>query len=57
MGLKAVDLLGCYSCAACHDVVDGRAPRPEGMPREQVLLDWFYGHLRSLVKLKQKGLA
>lgn len=55
--LKALDLCGCYSCAACHDVVDGRAPRPAGYSREQVLLDWFFGHLRSLVRLKQKGLV
>lgn len=55
--LKALDLCGCYSCAACHDVVDGRAPRPAGVSREQVLIDWFFGHMRSLVRLKQKGLV
>lgn len=57
MGMKSLDLCGCYCCARCHDVVDMRAPAPEGYPRWQVLLDWFAGHLRSLVRLRQKGLA
>jgi hypothetical protein len=55
-GLKALDAVGSYCCAACHDVVDGRVPRPAGMTREQVLLDWFFGMARSLVRLRQKGL-
>ena len=57
MGIKGLDLVGCYSCWACHDVVDGRAPRPAGMTREAVMLDWCFGHFRSLLKLKQKGLV
>lgn len=32
MGLKAK--VGAYGCSACHDVLDGRAPRPEGMSFE-----------------------
>lgn len=31
MGLKAPDTRAAYGCSACHDVVDGRAPRPEGL--------------------------
>lgn len=57
MGLKPVDLCGAYACRGCHDVVDGRAPLPAGASRLSVLLDWFMGHMRSLVRLKQKGLA
>jgi hypothetical protein len=56
MGIKGLDLVGCYSCSACHDVVDGRAPRPTGVTKERVMLDWFYGMTRSLVRLMQKGL-
>lgn len=55
--LKGLDLLGCYACSCCHDVVDGRAPRPAGMTRERVLLDWFFGMARSIVRLRQKGLV
>lgn len=55
--LKGLDVLGCYSCAACHNVVDGRAPRPAGLSREQALLDWFFGMARSIVRLRQKGLV
>jgi hypothetical protein len=57
MAMKSLDLCGCYCCAACHDVVDMRASAPEGYPRWQVLLDWFAGHLRSLVRLRQKGIV
>ena len=57
MGFKAIDLCGAFGCVACHDVVDGRAPFPPGANRATVMLDFFYGHMRSLVILKQKGLA
>jgi hypothetical protein len=57
MGLKALEIAGCYICSSCHDVVDMRASAPAGMNRNQVLVEWFYGHLRSLVILRQKGLA
>lgn len=31
MGFKAPDTAGCFGCSSCHDVLDGRAPRPPGM--------------------------
>lgn len=57
MGMKALDLCGAYACAACHDVVDGRASVPQGATRQSVMLDWHMGHMRSLVRLHQKGLT
>lgn len=33
MGLKAPDTAAAFGCAACHDVLDGRRPRPEGFSR------------------------
>ena len=56
MGMKAVSLCGCYTCSACHDAIDGRAPPPDGMTRDQVVTDWLIGHMRSLVTLARKGL-
>ncbi len=56
MGLKSLDLCGVYACSRCHDVVDDRAPLPEGETRQSVMLAWHEGHLRSLVKLRTKGL-
>lgn len=55
--LKAVDLAGAYCCTACDAAVDGQRPLPPDATRESVLLDWFMGHMRSLVILKRKGLA
>lgn len=36
MGLKAPDTKACYGCAYCHDVLDGRRPRPPGLTLEAV---------------------
>lgn len=54
--LKAIDEAGAYCCTACDAVIDRQAPGPDGMTREQIELAWFHGHLRSLVRLKEKGL-
>lgn len=56
-GIKAIDLAGAYACTSCDAVYDGQRPRPSGMSKEQVDLDWFNGHLESLVKLQEKGLV
>jgi len=55
-GIKAIDECGAYACTACDLTYDGQLPRPTGMTKDQVELDWFHGHMRSLVILKQKGL-
>lgn len=57
MQMKSLDLAGCYSCSSCHDVVDGRKRLPPGATQESVQLDWHRGHMRSLVRLRQKGLV
>ena len=56
MGLKSLDACGVYCCSACHDLADDRAPAPHGMTRQDVMLAWHEGHLRSLIKLHSKGL-
>lgn len=56
MGIKAVDPAGAYCCTYCDSIVDGQRPLPAGVRREEALLDWFMGHLRSLERLAQKGL-
>ncbi len=37
MGLKAPDTTAAFGCSACHDVLDGRAPRPEGFTYELMI--------------------
>ena len=56
-GWKSICLAGAYSCTACDAVVDGQRPLPPGATRDSVMLDFFMGHMRSLVILKQKGLV
>ncbi|HYD75756.1 MAG TPA: nuclease domain-containing protein [Ramlibacter sp.] len=55
MGTKSLDLAGCYACSACHDAVDGRTRYP-GLDALALRLAWHEAHLRSLVRLAQKGL-
>lgn len=55
-GIKAIDLAGAYACTACDAAYDQLIGVPH-MTRSEVDLDWFHGHLRSLVILHDKGLA
>ena len=34
MGLKAPDAAAAFGCSACHDVLDGRRPRPADLSRD-----------------------
>lgn len=56
MGLKAPDTAACFGCSSCHDVLDGRRPRPEWMTL--LLLDAVFVRARAATHeiLKQKGL-
>ena len=56
VGKKSLTLLGSYACSACHDLVDGRRPRPEGWMPTDVRLAFYEGHERSMVILERKGL-
>ena len=53
--IKALDIAGAYACTACDAAYD-QLQGAKHMTREQIDLDWFHGHLRSLVILKDKGL-
>ena len=54
--IKALDIAGAYACTACDQLYDGQIKRPDGITREQADLEWFMGHIRSLVILSKKGL-
>jgi hypothetical protein len=56
MGLKASDECAAYGCSACHDVVDGRRPRPEGMSLELMLSIFREAIAQTRRILKRKGL-
>ena len=54
---KSFSLCGAYGCQFCHDVVDGRRPKPEGWTRVDVMMAFYQGHERTLVRLHEKGLV
>lgn len=56
MGLKAPDTEAAYGCSCCHDVLDGRRPRPEWLTADMVLALFDLGVERTHERLKEKGL-
>ena len=56
MGLKAPDTAACFGCSSCHDVLDGRRPRPDGMTADQVLAYFRHAVQRTHDVLRAKGL-
>ena len=56
MGLKAPDSCAAYGCCACHDVLDGRAPRPAGLTYEMMLELFALGVERTHARQRAKGL-
>lgn len=61
MGLKAPDTAAAFGCAACHDVLDGRRPRPVEMTAEKMKTRFYtavehtHDVLRSLGLIKSKA--
>lgn len=56
MGLKAPDERACYGCSACHDVLDGRRPRPAWLTYEELIELFERGVERTHAILKKRGL-
>jgi hypothetical protein len=56
MGLKAPDTEACIACSSCHDVLDGRAKRPDGMTMDDLLQIFAYARERTHAILRAKGL-
>lgn len=56
MGLKAPDTAACYGCGYCHDILDGRAPRPAGLTLEAV--EGLFDRAVKLThaRLREKGI-
>ena len=56
MGLKAPDTRAAFGCSACHDVLDGRAPRPDGFTYEQMISRFNQAVEATHVVLRRLGL-
>lgn len=56
MGLKAPDTAAAYGCSACHDVLDGRAPRPAGLTKLGLEGVFYTAMLRTHAILRGMGL-
>lgn len=55
-GMKSADEDGAYGCYACHMILDGQMPRPEGFTRELMLALFAEGNAQTCRILKRKGL-
>lgn len=47
---------GAFACSYCHDVVDGRIAKPEGISHNDVKLAHHEGVIETLLRLEEKGL-
>lgn len=56
MGLKAPDTAAAYGCVHCHNILDGRAPRPEGFDYETMLYMFDKAVQLTHMRLRAKGL-
>ncbi len=48
---------GAYCCSACHDVLDGRVRRPEGMTKIESKLYHLEGVIETLAILNNENLV
>lgn len=57
-GMKPPDFpWTAWACSACHDVLDGRAKRPDGWTRESVIAAHMLGCLRTWDEINKMGLV
>lgn len=56
MGLKAPDTAAAIGCSACHDVLDGRRPRPAWLTKDAVDAAFRAGIVLTHQFLRTKGL-
>ena len=55
IGLKAPDTCAAFGCSACHDQLDGRAPRPDGFTYEMMMAQFDEAVALTHVILKRMG--
>lgn len=56
MGLKAPDTAAVFGCIYCHDVLDGRRPRPEGFSKLDLEAAFYAALKRTHQILARMGL-
>ena len=56
MGLKAPDSAAVFGCSSCHDMLDGRAPRPAGMTLAEMYMGFDQARERTHEVLRRMGL-
>ena len=55
-GVAIKTKIGAYCCNKCHDIIDGRVKRPEGMTRQDALIAHYEGVFETLIRLDKKGI-
>lgn len=48
--------IGAYACSACHDVLDGRVQRPQGIALDDLKLAHYEGVMETMTRLFDKGI-
>lgn len=56
-GVAIKTKIGAYACSNCHDMIDGRVKRPEGLTLQDVKTAHLEGVVETLLRLDEKGLV
>ena len=56
MGMKAPDTAAAFGCSACHDMLDGRRPRPPGFSMLDLEGAFYVAMKRTHAILRRMGL-
>lgn len=54
--MKAADTAAAYGCCDCHRVLDGHAPRPNDLTRDEMLALFELAIVKTNLILTRKGL-
>ena len=54
-GIGIKTQLGAYACSSCHDVLDGRTKRPDGMETDYLKLAHYEGVMETMTLMINSG--
>ncbi len=55
-GIGIKTKLGAYACSSCHDALDGRTKRPDGIEIDDLKLAHYEGVMETMTRLFEKGI-
>lgn len=54
--IKSDDLCGAICCTGCDAVIDRQVKPPDGMTYQDCMICWMEGHMRTIVRWRERNL-